>query len=283
MPNNILITPGSASIEFSGSAASTIKLQVEPSGTISFYGNSGSLFSISDNFSGSLLSVTDISGLPILEVTSDDKVVMGTFGTNALVVTGSNVGIGTATPSTKLSVVGAVSASSLTGSLNYNNLANIPKKTIQTFTSLDNNPPATNFATLDTRNSIAVLDFDDTTDEAAVFVGIIPANTILTSGISTVIHWSATTATSGSCVWGVQFEKTTNQDIDSDSFDTAVTGSTTTSATSGIINETTIISTNLDSLASGNLFRLKIYRDADATADTMVGDAELVAVELKEN
>lgn len=92
MPNNILITPGSASIQFSGSANNdTIRLQVEPSGSIAFYGNSGSLFGIVDNLSGSLMSVNDISGLPVLEVFSDDRVVMGTYNRNTLVVTGSEV------------------------------------------------------------------------------------------------------------------------------------------------------------------------------------------------
>lgn len=102
MPNNILITPGSASIQFSGSLANTIRLQVEPSGSIAFYGNSGSLFGITDSLVGSLMSANDISGLPIFEVFSDDRVVMGTYNQNTLVVTGSRVGMGTATPSSNL-------------------------------------------------------------------------------------------------------------------------------------------------------------------------------------
>jgi len=36
------------------------------------------------------MSVNDVSGLPILEVFSDDRVVMGTYGAPALIVTGSN-------------------------------------------------------------------------------------------------------------------------------------------------------------------------------------------------
>ena len=40
------------------------------------------------------MSVNDITGLPVLEVTSDYKVVMGAFNRNALVVSGSSVGIG---------------------------------------------------------------------------------------------------------------------------------------------------------------------------------------------
>jgi len=106
--NNILITPGSASIQFSGSAANTIRLQVEDSGSIAFYGNSGSLFGITDNLSGSLMSVNDISGLPILEVFSDDRVVAGTFNTNTLVVTGSRIGLGKGAPTALLDISGSV-------------------------------------------------------------------------------------------------------------------------------------------------------------------------------
>jgi len=49
VPNNILITPGSASIQFSGSAANIIRLQVEDSGNVAFYGSSGPVFGITDN------------------------------------------------------------------------------------------------------------------------------------------------------------------------------------------------------------------------------------------
>jgi hypothetical protein len=68
-------------------------------------GSSGSLFEVIDSLEGSLLSVNDISGLPILEVFSDDRVVMGTFNQNTLVVTGSKVGIGTSTPAYQLEIV----------------------------------------------------------------------------------------------------------------------------------------------------------------------------------
>jgi len=111
MANNILIIPASASIQFSGSAANTIRLVVEDSGSVAFYGDSGSLFGISDSLSGSLMSVNDISGFPILEVTSDDTVTMGTWNQNTLVVTGSLVGIRNSTPTHELSVTGDISAS----------------------------------------------------------------------------------------------------------------------------------------------------------------------------
>jgi hypothetical protein len=154
-------------------------------------------------------------------------------------------------------------------------------KTIAVFTARDNQPPASGFATLDTRNSIAVLDFDDAATESAVFVGVIPEAAVLSSGIKVRITWAASTATSGDCRWGAQFERV-GTDIDSDSFDTATEAHTTTNGTSGIETTTEITCTSIDSLAAGDRFRVKIYRNAsDTTNDTMSGDAELVVVELR--
>jgi hypothetical protein len=85
--SSLFINTGSLTIFRSGSASPTDALfDVE--------GSQGQLFSVIDTFSGSLMSVNDISGFPILDVRSDDTVTMGTFGSNALVVTGSSVIIG---------------------------------------------------------------------------------------------------------------------------------------------------------------------------------------------
>lgn len=121
MPSDILIQPNRGSttlnpiIFFSGSAANnSIRLETLPSGSVAFLGKSGSLFSIVDSMSGSLMAVSDVSGLPILEVFSDDRVVMGKFNSKALVVTGSFVGIGKSTPSVVLDASGSVN---VTGSI----------------------------------------------------------------------------------------------------------------------------------------------------------------------
>ena len=143
-----------------------------------------------------------------------------------------------------------------------------------------NQPPATNFATLDTRNSIAVLDFDDTTDESAIFVSVCPQGANLASGLSITLIWTASTATSGACVWDASLERMTT-DIDTDSFDTAASITATTNATSGVPNYSTITLTTIDSLTAGDGFRLKINRDANNGSDTMTGDAELIAVEVR--
>jgi hypothetical protein len=154
-------------------------------------------------------------------------------------------------------------------------------KTIAVFTPRNNQPPSTAFATLDTRNSIAILDFDAATDESAVFTGVIPEGATLTSGLIVSLTWMASSATSGNCRWGVQWEKT-GTDLDSDSFDTATEATGTANGTSGIETVTSITATAIDSLAAGDRFRLKVFRNADdATNDTMTGDAELVAVEVR--
>lgn len=154
-------------------------------------------------------------------------------------------------------------------------------KTIQRFTARDNQPPAANFATLDTRNSVLVLEFDAATEESAVFVGVVSEAATLTSGLVVRLWWMADTATSGNVRWGVQFEKT-GTDLDADSYDTNAQATSAANATSGVESVAEITITTIDSLSAGDRFRLRVYRvAADATNDTMTGDAQLVAVEVR--
>ncbi len=90
----------------SGSNASVLKVD----------GGSGTLFEVTDNLSGSLFNVNDITGLPIFEVFSNNRIVAGKYAANDLVISGSRVGIGTATPSAKLQVIGNISGSQFTSS-----------------------------------------------------------------------------------------------------------------------------------------------------------------------
>jgi hypothetical protein len=167
--------------------------------------------------------------------------------------------------------------------------------TYAVWTPLDNQPPASNYATLDTRNSIAVLDFDDgATNEAAIFVGIIPqgfTNPASGTSFEVIIHWVPTTTpgTTTYARWGATFQKIIATDIASDSFDSEGDMETRTAAStsSGIASVTTVnIPYNkIDSLAAGNAFRLKVYRDSSNTdvntGDNLTGDAEVIAVELR--
>lgn len=156
-------------------------------------------------------------------------------------------------------------------------------KTLAKFSALDAQPPSSNYAQFRVRNSVAVLDFDASTDESTVFVGIIPEGADFTTGIAVKIHWIATSATSNDVVWNSAFERG-NTDLDSDSFATAVAGTSTTNGTSGIVTVTTInhSGSEIDGLTAGDLYRVKILRDADNGSDTMTGDAEIVAVEIRQ-
>ena len=63
---------------------------VGPTGGIDLftvYGTAGQLFSINDSLIGSLFSVNDISGLPILEVFSDNTIILGEYLTPSLYTT----------------------------------------------------------------------------------------------------------------------------------------------------------------------------------------------------
>ena len=153
-------------------------------------------------------------------------------------------------------------------------------KTYAVFTATDNQPPSTAFATLDTRNSIAVLDFDDTTDESAVFVGIMPEGASLGSGLKIRLHWMSTNQTSNNVVWDVSLERM-DTDLDADSFATIASGAAAANGTSGILTVTEITLTTIDSVTAGDAFRLKVTRDANNASDNMSNDAELVAVEVR--
>ena len=91
--------------------------------------------------------------------------------------------------------------------------------TLAIFTPLANEPPSSNYATFDTRNSVAVLDFDDTTDESAVFGGVLP-NNYASGGLTVTLVWMATSATSGGVSWDASIEAHPDDtfDIDADGF-----------------------------------------------------------------
>lgn len=101
---NIVITPNIGSttanpkIVFSGADASTaaqnITLQVYPtnSGTLSFDGSAGQLFSITNSLSGTIYSVNDVSGIPSIEVLDTGLIKLGQYGGNVLLGTGTDGG-----------------------------------------------------------------------------------------------------------------------------------------------------------------------------------------------
>jgi hypothetical protein len=83
-----------------------------PSGTVfNVEGTNGSLFSVVDNLSGVLMSVNNNAGLPVFEVNDDDSIIAGRFAQDDFVITSSgDIGMGTATPVSKLDVSGVITA-----------------------------------------------------------------------------------------------------------------------------------------------------------------------------
>ena len=157
--------------------------------------------------------------------------------------------------------------------------------TLCAFTPFANEPPASNYATLAMRNGHPVLQFDTTTQEAAIFTGVLP-RAYAGGGITVYMHWTAASATSGTIGWDVSIERMSDAttDLDSDSFASAQTvTAATVPGTSGVVTVTSVAisnGANMDSLAAGDSFRIRVRRDV--ANDTATGDAELLAVEIKE-
>ena len=154
-------------------------------------------------------------------------------------------------------------------------------KNLSYFTPLDNIPPSGTglFATLDTRNSIPVLNFDPVLNESAIFQGIIPTGSNLLSGIKVNVEWIGFTGVSGNVFWGAQFENATH-DLDSDSFDIYTTGISAAQTGAGIISTLSLNCTGIDLIREGDSFRLKVTRSGASSLDTLFGDAQLVYVDL---
>lgn len=156
------------------------------------------------------------------------------------------------------------------------------------FTPLSNEPPASAYATLDSRNSHPCLDFDGATDEEAMFSAVLPAH-YAGGGLTIETFWSFTSATSGSLRVQTAIERidASSLDIDADSFAAFNSAGGTAPGTSGqVIKVTTTHASGaeMDSLAAGELYRLKVRRDADGTSgtDDITTDAELLGVIVKE-
>ena len=84
--------------------ANTIKIEMLSTDTLSFSGDAGELFSITDDLTGTIFSVNDISGIPSIEVDATGDIRFAEFS--------GNVSIGTANNATALYVDGDVTFTS---------------------------------------------------------------------------------------------------------------------------------------------------------------------------
>jgi hypothetical protein len=163
--------------------------------------------------------------------------------------------------------------------------------TLIQWSALANEPPSSDYATFDTRNQHPVLDFapSGSNDEEAVFSGVLPRH-YAGGGFTVYVHYSMSTAIANTVVWQVAIERVGDQqlDVDGDSFAAfQSSGAVTVPGTSGFVDIASVVLTDgaqIDSVAVGEKFRIKIRRDADDTSatDDATGDAELHLVEIKE-
>lgn len=111
---NILITPNigvaaDPKIVFSGadagSTAQNITLTVYPtnSGTLSFDGSTGQLFSITNSMTGTIYSVNDVSGIPSIEVLDTGLIKLAQYSGNVVLGSATDTGLA------KLQVTGSLS------------------------------------------------------------------------------------------------------------------------------------------------------------------------------
>ena len=88
----------------------------------------------------------------------------------------------------------------------------LDQNTLVVFTPLNNEPPSSNYATLDERNGHPVLDFDASTNESAVFSGIMPRN-YSNGGVTVYIHYPMSSAVADTIDWDAAFERIGDQQL----------------------------------------------------------------------
>ena len=270
---NIIITPNTGqtsdpTIVFSGADTSTsaqnISLKVYPisSGTLSFEGSSGQLFSISNKLSGTIFSVNDISGIPSIEVLDTGIIKLGQYGGNILLGTGSD-------DSNKLQVAGGISVSGniTVGGTVYANVIG----TITTATSA-----ATAYALANTSTTYvgrAVL-ADTATTATSAATAYALANTSTTYVGRAVLADTATTATSAATAYAV-VGGTLNSTAYTSSFNGGLTASTTIASTTTYT--TGGITLTSQTIATGSLWRIRAHGTFVAVSSATARNAQIAA------
>lgn len=108
----MLMVDGSADKVGIGTLTPSAVLDVSGTDTVfSVQGTNGTLFSVQDDLSDSLMSVNDAAGLPVLEVFADNSICAGRYTCSDFYISsGGDIGIGNASPSVKLDVAGCIKA-----------------------------------------------------------------------------------------------------------------------------------------------------------------------------
>jgi len=159
----------------------------------------------------------------------------------------------------------------------------------------DGEPPATLFATLDTiagtstpAEAIAVLDFDDTTQEYMDFSGVMPPH-YGGGGVTVTVIFSAAEAATDVVAWQAAFRRIADEAEDLDTtahtYDFNEVVATAPSAVGEVAYDAITFTdgAGMDSVAAGEHFRLRVTRDPTPSSGTDVtGDASIHAIVITE-
>lgn len=148
---------------------------------------------------------------------------------------------------------------------------------------LSNSPPSSGYATLDLRNGFVVLDMDDTNDEKATFHSVLPSH--YDGGqIQAILTWTSTSGITGNAKFRVEVTRIqAGANLDSlptvdGSADVVVAAP----ATSGELVVSQSPAINTGGANSGDSLLFSVTRQASDVADTLSGDIELLALEVRE-
>jgi hypothetical protein len=126
------------------------------------------------------------------------------------------------------------------------------------------------------------LSFDAAADEGCFWQ--VPYAPAYGSGNITVkVLWYGDTATSGDVVWAAAVAcitpETDSTDIETDAWGTAATVTDShLGTTAQRVHTASITVSSTDSITTGDVLFVRLYRDADNGSDTMSGDAQVVGV-----
>ena len=149
-------------------------------------------------------------------------------------------------------------------------------------------PPSSSHADRGIIQNRSYMAFDASSVESMYSKAVQMPSTYTGSGTLKVdIMYAAASATSGKFDFEISVEAITTEDAvdtgSASSFDSVNANNETVPGTAGYMSILTITLTNKDSVAAGDMFRIKIERDADdATDDTAAGDARIFLVSIYE-
>jgi hypothetical protein len=149
-------------------------------------------------------------------------------------------------------------------------------RTFMRFGPRENEPPATSFAVIDTRDGLPVLAFPWDVQASAIFTETIPQGTDISGGIAFFIQWASLSSISGTVGWTVELQRLSDDGIDTDSassqFGTpAVITEVTVPAAAGQLRTTSVQIGALGlptGLTAGNGLRIRLRRNIAADDST---------------